>query len=218
MGIIDDAAETSAIARSVNSTDGVYVVPAFTGLAHPDGATPMRGFHGSTGSRAEPAPGSHRARRAGIAGLLWVHNLAVIWRPTRVRLSVLLRVDGVRPRTIFSCSFKAAICARRCAACRMPRRLRARRRVRRLATGFLEGFEALWPSVFGQRRVRAGRRTSATRLLATSTAPKRLMSDAWFHPEWSDAMSEVATQSQSFRKDPVRRQPSRDEREEKEPT
>jgi glycerol kinase len=33
--LIDDAAETAELARSVDSTDGVYVVPAFTGLGAP---------------------------------------------------------------------------------------------------------------------------------------------------------------------------------------
>jgi glycerol kinase len=33
--LIDDAAETAELARSVESTDGVYVVPAFTGLGAP---------------------------------------------------------------------------------------------------------------------------------------------------------------------------------------
>ena len=35
MTLIDDAAETAELARSVDSTDGVYVVPAFTGLGAP---------------------------------------------------------------------------------------------------------------------------------------------------------------------------------------
>ncbi|WP_227357029.1 glycerol kinase GlpK [Haladaptatus salinisoli] len=35
MEFIDDAAETESMARSVDSTDGVYVVPAFTGLGAP---------------------------------------------------------------------------------------------------------------------------------------------------------------------------------------
>ena len=33
--LIDDPAETEALARSVDSTDGVYLVPAFTGLGAP---------------------------------------------------------------------------------------------------------------------------------------------------------------------------------------
>lgn len=35
LGIIDDAAETGPLAESVESTDGVYFVPAFTGLGSP---------------------------------------------------------------------------------------------------------------------------------------------------------------------------------------
>ena len=35
MTLIEDAAETETLARSVNTTDGVYVVPAFTGLGAP---------------------------------------------------------------------------------------------------------------------------------------------------------------------------------------
>ena len=35
LGIIDDAAETEALAASVPDTEGVYVVPAFTGLGSP---------------------------------------------------------------------------------------------------------------------------------------------------------------------------------------
>ncbi len=35
MSLIDDPVETAELARSVNSTDGVYVVPAFTGLGAP---------------------------------------------------------------------------------------------------------------------------------------------------------------------------------------
>ena len=35
VSLIDDAAETAELARSVDSTDGVYMVPAFTGLGAP---------------------------------------------------------------------------------------------------------------------------------------------------------------------------------------
>ncbi len=35
VSLIDDAAETAELARSVDTTDGVYVVPAFTGLGAP---------------------------------------------------------------------------------------------------------------------------------------------------------------------------------------
>jgi glycerol kinase len=35
LGVLDDAAASEALARSVDSTDGLYVVPAFTGLGSP---------------------------------------------------------------------------------------------------------------------------------------------------------------------------------------
>jgi glycerol kinase len=43
LGIIESAAETEAIARSVASTDGVYFVPALTGLGAPDWEPHARG-------------------------------------------------------------------------------------------------------------------------------------------------------------------------------
>ena len=43
LGLIETAAETDAIARSVPSTDGVYVVPAFTGLGAPYWDSDARG-------------------------------------------------------------------------------------------------------------------------------------------------------------------------------
>jgi len=39
MTLIDDPAETASLARSVDTTDGVYVVPAFTGLGAPTGTS-----------------------------------------------------------------------------------------------------------------------------------------------------------------------------------
>jgi glycerol kinase len=42
--LIDDPAETAALARSVESTDGVYVVPAFTGLGAPHWDQHARGL------------------------------------------------------------------------------------------------------------------------------------------------------------------------------
>jgi glycerol kinase len=35
LGIIEDAADTEALARSISDTEGVYIVPAFTGLGSP---------------------------------------------------------------------------------------------------------------------------------------------------------------------------------------
>src|SRR5262249_31939474 len=43
LGIIASAAETEALARSVSSTDGVYFVPALTGLGAPHWEPRARG-------------------------------------------------------------------------------------------------------------------------------------------------------------------------------
>ncbi len=66
VGLIDDAAETEDLARSVDSTDGVYLVPAFTGLGAPHwdqrargtivGMTRGRAASTSSGRRSNPSP------------------------------------------------------------------------------------------------------------------------------------------------------------------
>jgi glycerol kinase len=43
LGVIDNAAETEALARSIQSTDGVYFVPALTGLGAPHWEADARG-------------------------------------------------------------------------------------------------------------------------------------------------------------------------------
>ena len=43
LGILDDAAETEALARSIDSTDGVHFVPSFTGLGAPHWEPRARG-------------------------------------------------------------------------------------------------------------------------------------------------------------------------------
>ncbi len=44
LGIVDDAAETEALARSLQSNDGVYLVPAFVGLGAPHWEAEARGM------------------------------------------------------------------------------------------------------------------------------------------------------------------------------
>ena len=106
MGIIDDVAETSAIARSVNSTDGVYVVPAFTGLGAPYWDADARGaIYGLT-------RGTGRAHivRAALESLAYqVHDLAVAMEADAgVRLSV-LNVDGGASANDFLMQFQSDI-------------------------------------------------------------------------------------------------------------
>ena len=106
MGVIDDVAETSAIARSVSSTDGVYVVPAFTGLGAPYWDADARGaIYGLT-------RGTGRAHivRAALESLAYqVHDLAVAMEADAgVRLSV-LNVDGGASANDFLMQFQSDI-------------------------------------------------------------------------------------------------------------
>ena len=166
MGVIDDVAETSAIARSVSSTDGVYVVPAFTGLGAPYWDADARGaIYGLT-------RGTGRAHivRAALESLAYqVHDLAVAMEADAgVRLSV-LNVDGGASANDFLMQFQSDIL-------RTPLRRddRARRRVpRRARHRVLEGRGSpVRPALFG-RRVRAGHGGRAPREAAGRLGSRR---------------------------------------------
>lgn len=106
LGIIDDVADTSAIARSVNGTDGVYVVPAFTGLGAPYWDAEARGaIYGLT-------RGTGRAHivRAALESLAYqVRDLAVAMEADAgVPLSV-LNVDGGASANDFLMQFQSDI-------------------------------------------------------------------------------------------------------------
>ena len=104
MGIIDDVAETSAIARSVNSTDGVYVVPAFTGLGAPYWDADARGaIYGLT-------RGTGRAHivRAALESLAYqVHDLAVAMEADAGMPLKVLKVDGGASANDFLMQFQS---------------------------------------------------------------------------------------------------------------
>ena len=70
LGVIQSAAETEELARSLDGNDGVYLVPAFTGLGSPHWDPYARGtIAGLTrGHRAGP-PGPRRARGDGLPDL-----------------------------------------------------------------------------------------------------------------------------------------------------
>ena len=166
MGIIDDVAETSAIARSVNSTDGVYVVPAFTGLGRRCARRHLR-------AHARNRPGSHRARRAGIAGLPGARPRGghggrrggALERAQRGRRRVRERFSHAVPKRYL------AHAAAPPAECRDDR---ARRRVpRRARHRVLEGRGSpVCPALFG-RRVRAGHGGRAPREAAGRLGSRR---------------------------------------------
>lgn len=106
LGIVEDVAETSATARSVEGTDGVYVVPAFTGLGAPYWNADARGaIYGLT-------RGTGRAHivRAALESLAYqVHDLAVAMEADAgVPLSV-LNVDGGASANDFLMQFQSDI-------------------------------------------------------------------------------------------------------------
>ena len=106
LGIIDDVAETSAIARGVDGAEGVYVVPAFTGLGAPYWDAEARGaIYGLT-------RGTGRAHivRASLESLAYqVRDLVVAMEADAgVPLSV-LNVDGGASANDFLMQFQSDI-------------------------------------------------------------------------------------------------------------
>ena len=102
LGLVADAAETEALARSVAGNDGVYFVPALTGLGSPHWAPDVRGLiTGLTrGTRRE-----HLVRAALEAIAFQTHDVveAMALRPE------LLRADGGAAANGFLMQFQADI-------------------------------------------------------------------------------------------------------------
>ena len=104
LGIIDSVAETDAIARSVATTDGVFVVPAFTGLGAPWWDADARGaILGLT----RGAGRAHIVRAALESIAYQVCDLArAMAEDARMPLSV-LNVDGGAAANDFLMQFQA---------------------------------------------------------------------------------------------------------------
>ena len=86
LGIIKDASETAALAESIDSNEGVYLVPAFTGLGAPHWAPDARGaIYGLT-------------RGAGRAHLVRAALEAITYQ-TADLMTAMAR-DGVAPKTL----------------------------------------------------------------------------------------------------------------------
>ena len=104
LGIIDSVAETDAIARSVAGTDGVFVVPAFTGLGAPWWDADARGaILGLT----RGAGRAHIVRAALESIAYQVCDLArAMAEDARMPLSV-LNVDGGAAANDFLMQFQA---------------------------------------------------------------------------------------------------------------
>ena len=104
LGLIDDVAETCAIARSVPDTGGVYVVPAFTGLGAPYWDAEARGaIYGLT-----RAAGRAHIVRAALESLAYqVHDLAVAMEADAGMPLKVLKVDGGASANDFLMQFQS---------------------------------------------------------------------------------------------------------------
>jgi glycerol kinase len=104
VGLIDDAAETAGLARSVDSTDGVYFVPAFTGLGAPHWDGRARGtIVGMTrGTRKE-----HLVRATLEAVAFRTRDVAEAMEADSGVETTSLRVDGGAVKNNFLCQLQA---------------------------------------------------------------------------------------------------------------
>ena len=160
LGLIDDVAETSDIARSIEGTQGVYVVPAFTGLGAPYWDADARGaILGLT-------RGTSRAHivRAALESLAYqVRDLVVAMQAdSGVPLSE-LNVDGGASRNDFLMQFQSDILG---TPIRRPKNTETTAvgaaYLAGLATGFWEGTDELvrlrsTDDVYGPRMADAAR-------------------------------------------------------------
>ncbi len=104
--LISDAADTQAIAESVTDTDGVYLVPAFTGLGAPYWDERARGI------MVGLTRGTGRAHliRAGLEAIAYSSRDVVDCMSADAALSLeVLRVDGGACKNDFLMQFQADI-------------------------------------------------------------------------------------------------------------
>ncbi|WP_255149961.1 glycerol kinase GlpK [Halorarius halobius] len=106
VSLVDDPAETAALARSVDSTDGVYVVPAFTGLGAPHWDGRARGtVVGITrGTRRE-----HLVRATLEAIAFQTRDVTEAMEADAGIETRSLRVDGGAVRNDFLCGLQADV-------------------------------------------------------------------------------------------------------------
>jgi glycerol kinase len=106
VGFVDDPAETAALARAVDSTDGVYVVPAFTGLGAPHWDGRARGtIVGMTrGTRKE-----HIVRATLEAIAYQTRDVAEAMEADSGVETTTLRVDGGAVKNNFLCQLQSDI-------------------------------------------------------------------------------------------------------------
>ena len=143
MGLIVDAPESEALARSAGSSEGVYFVPALTGLGSPHWAPDARGLLcGLTrGTRRE------HVVRATLESIAFQTRDVLDALPVRPRS---LRVDGGVARNGFLTQFLADVC-------RAPIEVAAERETTALGAAMLAGVGL---GRWSEADVRAARRTA----------------------------------------------------------
>jgi glycerol kinase len=106
MELIDDAAETASLARSVDSTDGVYLVPAFTGLGAPHWDGRARGtiVWMTRGTRKE-----HIVRATLESIAYQTRDVAEAMEADSGVETTSLRVDGGAVKNNFLCQLQADV-------------------------------------------------------------------------------------------------------------
>lgn len=106
LGFFANAAQSEALARSVDNTDGVYFVPAFTGLGAPHWNPDARGCISGLTRESSKA---HITRAALEAQAYQTHDLLdAMERDTSQKLEC-IRVDGGLVANSFVCQFLADI-------------------------------------------------------------------------------------------------------------
>ena len=104
LGIIQNAAETEYLAKSVPDTGGVYIVPAFTGLGAPYWKPDARGaIYGLTRGTSRP----HLARAALEAIAYQIADLSSAMAADAGKPLALLNVDGGASANDFLMQFQA---------------------------------------------------------------------------------------------------------------
>ncbi len=106
LGVLDSAAESEALARALESNDGVYMVPAFTGLGAPHWASDARGC--ITGLTRGTTAG-HLVRAALEAMAYGTDDLLALVRRDSGMVVNSLRVDGGAVRNDWLLEFLAGI-------------------------------------------------------------------------------------------------------------
>ena len=96
LGVIEQAADTEALAASLDGNDGVYFVPALTGSARPTG-TRMREAP-SSGSPAAPRGRTSHGRRWRPSAIR-PSTRSARWKPPAPSRSTSCASTGARPRT-----------------------------------------------------------------------------------------------------------------------